>query len=531
MVCGPSCVDTWTDPANCGRCTTRCGASQRCELGACVATDPCAGLSCPTCQLCRAGRCEPITELTACGAGRECVSGACVATCATNYCQTSRYDTGAWCDGRAVVTCATAGRCRVEASRVACPTDCVAGRCEPCPANFADCDGVAANGCEADLRASASHCGSCGGQCAGGMACRGGVCDGSAVRLALGALHSCALTTLGTAQCWGDNVDGALGNGAVFPLRDELTPVGVLDLRDATDLAAGQFVSCAVRTGGAAVCWGNNGQGQLGTGATSPPVSHFGDVLGLRNARQVTIGDVHACAATTADTAVCWGLNLDGRLGDGTTTARLSPVAVVGLTSVARVEAGAFHTCALRRDGTVACWGFGTMGRLGNGSTADQTRPVAMTGVTGATAVACAGRATCVLRGDGTVACTGGNERGELGDGGTANRTTVAAVPGLTEVVRLAAGASHLCAVRRDGSVWCWGRNDDGQLGDGTTTERRVPTRVPGLADVVEVDAGAAHTCALRAGGRIVCWGANAEGQLGDGTTTRRATPTAVVLR
>jgi len=459
------------------------------------------------------------------------VAGACVAACATNYCQAARYDTGAWCDGRAVVRCATSGRCRVETSRVACPTDCVAGACTPCPANLADCDGVPANGCEADLRVSTAHCGSCGVACPGGRSCRGGVCEGSAARLALGVGHTCALTTLGTAQCWGDNVDGALGNGAVFPRRDELTPVGVLDLADATDLAAGRFFSCAVRSGGAAVCWGNNGSGQLGTGASGAPMSHFGDVAALRNARQVSAGWDHACVATTADTAVCWGLNLDGRLGDGTTTTRPAPVAVAGLTGVARVEAGPMHTCALRRDGTVACWGLGTLGRLGNGGTADQLRPAAMVGVTGATGVACARYATCVLRGDGTAACTGGNDNGELGDGGTAGRTVAAPVPGLVDVLRLAAGTTHFCALHRGGSVWCWGRNQEGQLGDGTTADRRVPTRVTGLIDAIEIDAGGDHTCALRPGGRVVCWGANAEGQIGDGTTTARATPTAVVVR
>src|SRR5207248_1002131 len=43
---------------------------------------------------------------------------------------------------------------------------CVAGACGlRCAANFADCDGLAADGCEVDLRSDAAHCGSCGRPC------------------------------------------------------------------------------------------------------------------------------------------------------------------------------------------------------------------------------------------------------------------------------------------------------------------------------------------------------------------------------
>lgn len=529
MRCGSVCVNTSTDSTNCGRCGVVCPSGQRCSSGACVPIDPCASVSCPECQTCRSGACAPLADLTTCSSGRECYGGACVARCATNYCQTYSYSSGAWCDANSIVTCTTSGRCRVETSRVACPTSCVAGACTACPTNFADCDGVASNGCEADLRTSTTNCGTCRFACGSGVACHGGICDGSARRIALGATHSCAMTTLGTAQCWGENISGELGNGATFPLHNELAPVGVVDLTNAIDLAAARNSTCAVRTGGTVVCWGHNNAGQLGTGATGMWTSHFVSTVGITNARQITAGWDHVCVATTTDTVSCWGLNLDGRLGDGTTTDRASPVAVTGLTNVAQVEAGAMHTCAVRRDGTVACWGFGSMGRLGTGTTVDQLRPAAVIGISNATAVACARFATCVLRADATVACTGGNDNGELGDGTMTARSTMAPVPGLTNVVQLAMGTAHACVVRRDGTVWCWGSNGGGQLGDGTTTTRLVPTRVVGITGALQVDAGGSHACALLAGGRIVCWGTNSSGQLGDGTTTNRSTPVAVL--
>lgn len=49
-----------------------------------------------------------------------------------------------------------------------------------CAPGFADCDGDAANGCEADLRANTSHCGRCDGACAVGVnassTCAAGTC-------------------------------------------------------------------------------------------------------------------------------------------------------------------------------------------------------------------------------------------------------------------------------------------------------------------------------------------------------------------
>jgi alpha-tubulin suppressor-like RCC1 family protein len=94
-------------------------------------------------------------------------------------------------------------------------------------------------------------------------------------------------------------------------------------------------------------------------------------------------GTVQAVANATYRTcaivnggAWCWGWNLNGELGDNSTTTRLSPVAVQGLGSgVQAITAGYSHSCALTNAG-VKCWGDNSYGELGNNSTTNSLTPV-----------------------------------------------------------------------------------------------------------------------------------------------------------
>lgn len=345
---------------------------------------------------------------------------------------------------------------------------------------------------------------------------------GSAVAVAAGGYHSCALRAHGAVGCWGWNYSGQLGDGTN---NDSLAPVRVSALTDATQITAGYVHSCARRNSGAIACWGYNNYGALGNGSTastSTPVA----VSGLTDVSQVAAGMQYSCALRTSGTVSCWGFNGDGRLGNGSTTDSLLPVDVSGVTDARQISTGS-NTCVLHKGGTVSCWGYNGDGRLGNGTTNDASTAVKVTGITNAVQVAVGAFNSCALRAGGKVSCWGDNSFGQIGDGSTATALTPRTVTGISNATSVSVGEGHACAVRAGGAVSCWGYNNAGQLGDGTSNDASAPVRVRSLDNAVEVTAGGSRSCARLATGEVRCWGQG--GQLGDGTTNSSPTPVSVI--
>jgi alpha-tubulin suppressor-like RCC1 family protein len=75
-------------------------------------------------------------------------------------------------------------------------------------------------------------------------------------------------------------------------------------------------------------------------------------------------GVFHTCGVTAGSRAFCWGRNDQGQLGDGTTSQRLTPVAVSGDHRFASVSAGGPHTCGITANGQAFCWGRNQKGEL-----------------------------------------------------------------------------------------------------------------------------------------------------------------------
>jgi len=75
------------------------------------------------------------------------------------------------------------------------------------------------------------------------------------------------------------------------------------------------------------------------------------------------------------------GDNQYGELGDGTTTQRNHPVAVVGGSDVIALAAGAYHSLFLQTNGTFWTMGYNVDGELGDGTTTQRNSPVPVSGM------------------------------------------------------------------------------------------------------------------------------------------------------
>jgi alpha-tubulin suppressor-like RCC1 family protein len=294
---------------------------------------------------------------------------------------------------------------------------------------------------------------------------------------------TCAVTVAGELLCWGHNESGQLGNGT---MQGNLTPVGVSGLGSgAKAVAAGGLHTCAVSSAGGVLCWGENSSGELGDGTTFAslvPVAVKGLSSGVS---AVAVGFGHSCALTTGGTVKCWGLDKYGELGDGNASEVpvKTPVDVKDLLNVVSLASSSLHTCALTKFGQVSCWGHNLDGELGNGTTFDSPVAQDVMGLPpGVTAIGVGTSHTCAVTMSGGVMCWGNNSFGQLGDSSTMTHHEPVDVVGLSSgVVAVALGFDHTCAVLTTGAVKCWGGNFYSQLGNGTTTQSLVPVDVVGL--------------------------------------------------
>ena len=358
-----------------------------------------------------------------------------------------------------------------------------------------------------------------------------------AVLVAGGHRHTCAVTASGKVLCWGSNAYGQLGDGTN---GWRLTPTTVSGLgANVQGIAAGGggFAgdgfshTCALTAAGGVMCWGSNSHGQLGNNSTtdSPtPVQVSGLTSGVN---AIAAGGAHTCALTDAGAVLCWGLNENGQLGNGSLTNRWTPVQVNGITSGATsITAGHSHTCAVV-GGAAKCWGYGLDGQLGTGTQDDSGVPIQVVGLTNGVASITAGQHfTCAVTVGGAAKCWGTNEYGELGIGTqTPWELSPVQVSGLTSgIVGVAAGWYHACAVTNAGAVLCWGNNSSGELGDGTNNPHLTPEPSHLTAGARGLDLGSHHSCAITAGGAVRCWGFNGNGALGNNSTLDVNEPLAV---
>lgn len=223
--------------------------------------------------------------------------------------------------------------------------------------------------------------------------------------------HTCALASAGEAWCWGSNELGALGIGSAGTIMSSPVPVAG-GLQFQTVSAGGYNTTCAIAVDSTAYCWGWNEFGQVGSGDSAAAIAVPRLVAGGMKFWAVSAGWTHSCGITVSGAAYCWGNNLQGELGTGDTMSSRVPRAVAGgLTFVDIAEGGSGvgeFTCALAASGAIYCWGDNLLGQLGNGTTDASIYPTPIMGMGKAFTRITAGEdAACAIATSGRTFCWG----------------------------------------------------------------------------------------------------------------------------
>ena len=89
----------------------------------------------------------------------------------------------------------------------------------------------------------------------------------------------------------------------------------------------------------------------------------------------VNTGGNATCGVTTAGLGFCWGNNINGQLGNSSTTNSTIPVQIVGGLTFRSVSVGSleYFSCGLTTAGAAYCWGYNDYGQLGNATFTNST--------------------------------------------------------------------------------------------------------------------------------------------------------------
>jgi alpha-tubulin suppressor-like RCC1 family protein len=380
-----------------------------------------------------------------------------------------------------------------------------------------------------------------------------------------GSNHGCGISTERKAYCWGANTSGQLGSGSTsgsavhLPLPVDMSNLGSTN-RSFLSVTAGEAHSCGVSGIGDAFCWGSNTSGRLGIGnadttavAVRPEPVHTGNAALFtasysKKFVHVGTGTAHACGLAADANIYCWGSNALGQLGTSSVAgASVEPARVDWSGAVGtpiQLTVGAYHSCALTDRGTAYCWGEDANDKLGDGvGSTNQSTPRLVTGASRFVELTAGVQHTCALDGERNVYCWGDGSKLQLGTTTTADEPNPAAITtgfGTADVkfAHLSAGFEHTCGVTSKGGAYCWGTDGAGRLG---IDSAQASLDVPSEDDVSLPAAGttwpklevgcASRTCAITQSGKLYCWGSDAYGALGNWTTTGdQDVPSAVSL-
>ncbi len=287
---------------------------------------------------------------------------------------------------------------------------------------------------------------------------------------------------------------------------------------------AGNGHIVALKQNGSVWTFGSNSSGQLGIGTIDDPKlstqhSVAVEVQGLRNVIDVSAGGSSSFAVQADGTAWGWGFNYEGRLGDGTTIDRPSPVKVVENTppTVKLLEMGesALSAKSMTNPKVTFKWeqkdnAVNTVfnhfqiqvldekgQKILDSGELEQDKDQTITNLASWISKQDLPRSMTLQA---QVRVKDSNLWSEWSQSGW---FSVIAEPSTPKVFSL---TREMAWVKADGSVWMWGKNDSGQLGDGTTTNQlnAIPINIQNVKQIFN---GGTYSLALKTDGSVWGWG------------------------
>lgn len=195
--------------------------------------------------------------------------------------------------------------------------------------------------------------------------------------ISAGGEFTCGIKSDRSLWCWGNNNSGQLGSGNIINYnvpKNESTAS-----TDWSLVTGGRYHTCATKSNNILYCWGDNSYGQItGSGYKSSPAP-----ISVDEWKTADMGYNHSCAIKVDGTLFCWGNNTNGQLGIGNTYDFSVPAQAGTASDWRLISAGGqyssnnyAHTCAINQSFNLYCWGYNIYGELGDGTTTSKSEPV-----------------------------------------------------------------------------------------------------------------------------------------------------------
>ena len=336
--------------------------------------------------------------------------------------------------------------------------------------------------------------------------------------------HTITLSNDGTVYAFGVNTCGQLG--LIQEQGNQVSiPTPILDLPKIKEISCGAGFTACVDYEGFLWTFGNNYNGQLGTGNKTncyAPVK----ILNIPLVFSVSCGYEHTLIITKPNENL-WacGNNMFGQLCLKNQDDQITFQAT-SFSFIARISAGYFHSLFQDNRGDIFSCGANNGGALVLGHFEHpQITPTKIPNLpSNITQFICGGSHNLFLDSEGNVFSVGMNDLGQLGLADTDKRCSLTQIENIPPIHTISCSGESSYLIDFEGNLWSFGTNSLGQLGHGDTTHRLVPTKIETLKEIQQVTNSAfgSHFLVKDSRNTIFVLGYNGMGQLGLGYTNPR---------